>query len=251
MEDVVVAAAVLTALGEPLEVWDDIEVSEPRSDEVLVQMAASGVCHTDLSMSTGALPKTVDVATAALLGCGVLVVLGCGGVGLNVIQGARLRGAATIIGVDTDEAKLKLAETFGATHNVKAGEADVVAEVRALTDGRGADVAFEVVGASATIDQAVRATRRGGQAVLVGVPGVDVRLAVRALTGIVAAGRTITGCWYGSCDPQRDVAIIVDLYHRGELYLDELIFRRISLTDVNDPLASLNSVQLARTLIEY
>jgi Zn-dependent alcohol dehydrogenase len=215
------------------------------------------------------LPKTVDVATAALLGCGVLtgvgaamntarinsgdavLVLGCGGVGLNVIQGARLRGAATIIGVDTDEAKLKLAETFGATHNVKAGEADVVAEVRALTDGRGADVAFEVVGASATIDQAVRATRRGGQAVLVGVPGVDVRLAVRALTGIVAAGRTITGCWYGSCDPQRDVAIIVDLYHRGELYLDELIFRRISLTDVNDALASLNSVQRARTLIEY
>jgi S-(hydroxymethyl)glutathione dehydrogenase / alcohol dehydrogenase len=369
----VVAAAVLTALGEPLEIWDDIEVSAPSAGEVLVRMVASGVCHTDLSMSTGALPpgplpiilghegsgtvvsvgegvrgigvgdpvvlswlpccgtcyfcsrgqpflcgpgqaassagsmldgglrarrgssalrqmssigtfsemavvpagsvvrlpETIDIATAALLGCGVLtgvgaamrtarvesgdavVVLGCGGVGLNVIQGARLRGAETIIAVDTEETKLAIAKTFGATHTVTAGEADVVAEVRALTDGRGADVAFEVVGASATIDQAVRATRRGGQAVLVGVPDVEVRLVVRALTGIVAAGRTITGCWYGSSDPHRDVPAIVDLYHRGELYLDELISRRIPLKDVNDALASLNSGQLARTLIEY
>src|SRR5688572_19067599 len=158
----------------------------------------------------------VDLRYAALIGCGVLTgvgaaintasirpgdsvaVVGCGGVGLNVIQGARLAGASQIIAVDMVDTKLKLAQEFGATDTVNAGDGDPVAAVKSLTEGRGSDVAFEVIGLQPTIEQAIGMTRRGGETVLVGVPSMMTNINVNPMLGLILTSKTIKGCWYGS-----------------------------------------------------
>src|SRR5438045_8344292 len=156
----------------------------------LFQMAASGTFqeHTIIPASGAVkIPDDVDMKVAALIGCGVLTgvgaalntadirkgdtvaVVGCGGVGLNVIQGARIAGAGEIIAIDMNETKLQMAKEFGATATVNASQGDPVSQVMSMTEERGADVAFEVIGLGPTIDQTITMTRRGGQAILVGV----------------------------------------------------------------------------------
>src|SRR5206468_3957270 len=102
-----------------------------------------------------------------------VAVVGCGGVGLNVIQGARIKGAAEIIAVDMNETKLQMAKDFGATATVNASQGDPVSQVMGMTEQRGADVSFEVIGLEQTIMQTITMARRGGQAILVGVPRMD------------------------------------------------------------------------------
>ncbi len=365
-------AALLTAVGQPLELHDDVELERPRAGEVRVRMAASGVCHSDLNMRDGvlpvclpavlghegagvvtevgpgvadlhpgervliswvpqcgscyfcgrgqphlcrdadtvmvnaglldgtprfrwrgreafqmcgcgtfteetvipvtgavAVPADLDLSVAALLGCGVLTgvgaalntasitegdvvaVLGCGGVGLNVVQGARLAGAGTIVAIDTNPDKLALAEAMGATHAVDASRSNPVSAVMSLSGERGADVAFEVIGLAPTIEQVVAMTRRGGQAVLVGIPSIDVMVSIPAWVGLILQGKTITGCWYGSADVRRDVPRLIDLYRKGELLLDELVSRRIDLADVNDAFRAMTAGEVARSVIVY
>ena len=283
-------AAIATAVGAPLEIVD-VDVADPKAGEVRLEMGASGVCHSDLSVVNGTLPialpavlghegagtitavgegvdrprasattsscpgypsaasatcasttrascarsariasmsgglldmtsrvsrdgtpvsvmaasgtfaeeivipaigavkidKDVPITAGALIGCGVLTgfgaavntasirkgdtvaVIGCGGVGLNVIQGAKHAGAERIIAVDMVDGKLSTAQKFGATDVVNPStDGDAVAKVMELSGGRGADVAFEVIGLGPTIEQALQMTRRGGQAVIVG-----------------------------------------------------------------------------------
>jgi Zn-dependent alcohol dehydrogenase len=206
---------------------------------------------------------------AALIGCGVLTgvgaalntadikkgdtvaVVGCGGVGLNVIQGARIAGAREIIAVDMNETKLQMAKEFGATATVNASQADAVSEVMSMTEQRGADVAFEVIGLQQTIDQTITMTRRGGEAVLVGVPKMDAMVSVPAFLGLVVSEKTIKGCWYGSSNVQQDVPKLIDLYKKGDLKLDELISRTIPLDQVNDAFTAMQTGEVARTVIEY
>src|SRR5919202_5091875 len=155
----------------------------------LFQMAAS-VTFSEKTIipAIGAvkIPNDVDMKVAALIGCGVLTgagaamntanirkgdtvaVVGCGGVGLNVIQGARIAGAGHIIAIDMNETKLQMAKEFGATATVNASQTDPVSQVMSMTEERGADVAFEVIGLGPTIDQTVNMPRRGGQSILVG-----------------------------------------------------------------------------------
>ena len=186
----------------------------------------------------------VDLRYAALIGCGVLTgvgaalntanirkgdtvaVVGCGGVGLNVIQGARIAGAEKIIAVDMFESKLKMAEQFGATDLVKADEGDAVAKVTELTGGRGADVAFEVIGLGPTIEQTINMTRNGGEAILVGVPRMDVMLNLNAAFTFLYLAKTVKGCWYGSSNVREDVPKLLELYKEGELKLEELDLAR-------------------------
>src|SRR5213075_389039 len=99
-----------------------------------------------------------------------VAVVGCGGVGLNVIQGARIKGAGEIIAIDMNETKLGMAKQFGATATGNASQAYAVSVVMDMTSQRGADVAFEVIGLAPTIEQSTRMSRRGGETVLVGVP---------------------------------------------------------------------------------
>jgi S-(hydroxymethyl)glutathione dehydrogenase / alcohol dehydrogenase len=121
----------------------------------------------------------------------------------------------------------------------------------ALTGQRGADVVFEVVGLQRTIDQAVAMTRRGGQAVLVGLPGLDVMVSVPAFFGLVLAGKTITGCWYGSSTAGEHVPGLVELYRSGQLKLAELVSRTVELDGVNDALNRLRHGTGARTVVRY
>jgi Zn-dependent alcohol dehydrogenase len=215
------------------------------------------------------IPDDMPLDVAALLSCAVLTgvgaalntatvrpgdsvaVVGCGGVGLNVVQGARIAGAEVIVAVDVHPAKLAAAASLGATATVDASQVDPVNAVRDLTGQRGADVAFEALGRGATIDQVVEMTRRGGQAVLVGIPRMDVLLTLPAMLGVVLAERTIKGCWYGSSDIRRDVPRLVELYRDGRLRLDELVSRRIDLSEVNDALAAMKAGDRARSVIVY
>ncbi len=238
----------------------------------LYQMAASGT-FSELAVvpAVGAvrIPDDVPFALAALIGCGVLTgvgaalrtadvhagatvaVVGCGGVGLNVVQGARIRGAERIIAVDLQPAKLALAEELGATHLVHAGASEAVARVRELTGERGVDVAFEAIGLPATIDATIAMARRGGQAVLVGIPGMEVVVELPAFLGLVLAAKTVRGCWYGSSNTHTDVAHLVELHRGGQLHLEPLVSRTIGLGEVNQALAALAAGEVARTVIEH
>ena len=215
------------------------------------------------------IPKDLDLKAAALIGCGVLTgvgaamntasirkgdtvaVVGCGGVGLNVIQGARIAGAGEIIAVDMNETKLQLAKDFGATVTINASEGDPVSKVMELSGQRGADVAFEVIGLQQTIDQTITMARRGGQAILVGVPRMDVMVTMPAFIGLVLSEKTVKGCWYGSSNVQRDVPKLVELYQKGELKLDELISREIKLEEVNEAFDAMKTGEVARSVIVY
>jgi Zn-dependent alcohol dehydrogenase len=235
-------------------------------------MAASGTfSEYSIIPAIGAvkIPDDVPFPVAALIGCGVLTgagaalntariargdtvaVVGCGGVGLNVIQGARIAGADRIIAVDQNETKLAMAKQFGATDSVNASQVSAVSGVMDLTEQRGADVAFEVIGLQQTIDDVITMTRRGGQAILVGVPRMEVMVQLPAFMGVVLQEKTIKGCWYGSSNVHRDVPKLVDLYKKGELKLDELISREIALKDVNEAFDAMKTGEIARSVIVY
>jgi len=213
------------------------------------------------------LPKTFPLDRAALLGCAVMtgyggavhagrtrpgdsvVVIGCGAVGLNAIQGARIAGASTIVAVDVNPRKLVLAQEFGATHVVDAGAADPVAVVRDLTRGRGADVAIEAAGQNITVRQALEASRPGGRVVILGktAVGAEVRLPFSSLMG----EREIVRTSYGMSRPRVDFPKLAELYLRGELHLDELISMRLPLAEINDGFAELASGNVARAMVVF
>jgi len=205
---------------------------------------------------------------AALVGCGVVTgvgavcnsahvepgasvaVVGCGGVGLAAIQGARLAGAAPIIAVDRVASKLALARTCGATDVVDAAAGDAVQAVRELTGGRGADYAIEVVGTGATIRQAFDMTRRAGTVTIVGAGRFDDMVEIGAMTMMVDA-KTIRGCVYGATDPRRDFPEMVRLHRAGRLDLDALVTRRIVLAELEDAFRAMEAGEVARSVIVY
>jgi S-(hydroxymethyl)glutathione dehydrogenase/alcohol dehydrogenase len=119
-----------------------------------------------------------------------------------------------------------MAKEFGATHTVNASEGDPVAAAMAV-NGRGADVAFEVIGLGATMEQAINTARAGGQVILVGVPRMDVILNLNAAFTWLYLAKTIKGCWYGSSNVHRDVPKLLELWRKGELKLKELISKEI------------------------
>ncbi|MET9327610.1 Zn-dependent alcohol dehydrogenase [Tsukamurella sp. NPDC003166] len=211
------------------------------------------------------IPDEVPLTSAALLGCGVLTgfgasvktggvrvgdsvaVIGCGGVGLNAVQGARVAGATTIVAIDMHDERLELARKLGATDTVKAGP-DVVKQVRALTSKRGVDVAVEVVGRQETVNQAVAMIRRGGDAVLVGAgPGVGVD---DVLNNVVMAGKNIHGCLYGSARVKDDIPMLVDLYRSGSLLIDQLVTETFPFTEINAAVDYCSGEQGARAVVE-
>ena len=243
-----------------------------RGGEPLLQMAAAGTfSESTIIPAIGAVKIDPDIPlkAAALIGCGVLTgfgaavntadirsndtvaVIGCGGVGLNVIQGAKHAGAARIVAIDMVESKLTLAKEFGATDVVNAGQAEAVPQVQELTEGRGADVSFEVIGLKQTAEQAFEMTRRGGQAIMVGVPAMEARLEIDLAFGLVFGEKQLRGCWYGSSNTHRDVPMLAGLYQQGKLRLDELISREIRLDDVNGALEAMGAGEVARSVIVY
>ena len=203
---------------------------------------------------------------AALLGCGVITgvgavtnrakvrigqtvaVIGCGGVGLNAIQGARLSGASRIIAIDTNPAKLALARQFGATDVVPGGE-DAVQEVLDLTGG-GVDFAFEVIGLPATARQALMMCRKSGAAVLVGVHKSGSELSFPASAMFQRELRVMTSTM-GSSPFQVLIPQLAQLYLSGQLMLDELVSQRIALADINRGYAQMIAGEVARSVIIF
>jgi S-(hydroxymethyl)glutathione dehydrogenase / alcohol dehydrogenase len=363
---VAVRAGVLYAVGEPI-VVEELELDPPREGEVLVRLAASGVCHSDLHMALGIhrvpmpavighegagiveevgpgvdhvrpgdhvlltwLPycgrcrkclrgrpylcenmawsdagtmmdgsvrlhrdgvpifhnttssfaerSVVPAQTAlrvdpdlpltelALMGCAVMTgvgaalntaavrpgetvaVVGCGGVGLNVVQGAAIAGACRIVAVDIAPRKLELARALGATDTVEGGGESVAEEVQELTRG-GVDHAFEALGRPETIALAAQLTGPGGQTVVVGMAPPDARVPVNALE-LTVGERAIRGSWYGSCRPTVDFPILLDLYRSGKLRLD-LLVTPCTLDDVNDAFRAMESGEVARSVIVF
>lgn len=356
-------AAVLPGLNMPLEVRDDVEVGEPGPGEVKIAIAASGICHSDLSAQNGTLPMPLpcvpghegageivavgehvhDVKTgdhvivswlppcgkcrrciegqpqlclthllgfiadpkftrgsekipgfagtgtfaeemivpsyaavpipadvpldvASLIGCGVMtgvgaaintaqvrpgssvVVFGCGGVGLSVIQGARIAGAAEIVAVDLLESKLEMAPRFGATHVSSPDGLDSLKTQ--ITGGEGFDYAFEVVGLPVTIRQAWEATRRGGTTVVVGAGSMTAMVEFSAYE-LFFMERKLLGSLYGSANVNTDFGRLIRLWREGKLDLEGLITQRIDLADVNEAFEALKRGEVLRSVIEF
>jgi len=205
---------------------------------------------------------------AALLGCGVLtgvgavirnaqvrpgetvLIVGCGGVGLAAVQGARLSGASRIIAADPSPSARDRALTSGATHVVDAAASDVPTAVRDLTDGHGADHGIEVVGRSSTIRTAYDATRRGGIVTVVGAGTFDDGVTFPALS-LMADAKQIRGSVFGSTDPDRDLPPLVDLALRGALDVNALVSRRIGLADVESAFAAMTAAEVARSVVVF
>ena len=241
-------------------------------DGALHQMACLGTYGNEAivpEISVVKIPQDVPLDQAALIGCGVLTgmgaalntadiqegdtvaVIGCGGVGLNVIQGAKIAGASKIIAVDMFDSKLEMAKEFGATHTVNAGEGDPVSAVTQLADGRGADVSFEVIGLGETIEQAINMARPGGEVVIVGVPRMEVMVTLNAAFTWLYLAKTIKGCWYGSTDVNRDVPKLLELWKEGKLKLSELISKEIEIENINEAFDDMQAGTVARSVIRH
>jgi NDMA-dependent alcohol dehydrogenase len=363
-------AAVLYEAGRKFEIRD-VDVAAPRAGEVLVRMAAGGVCHSDLHVMTGHLaaplpailghegagvvaevgpgvtsvragdhviplwrvscgecehcsggrpalcaagleirrtgrlldgtsrftadgaeikhfngvstfsaysviperavlriPDDLPLDRAALLGCAVItgvgavfncakvrpgssvVVVGTGGVGLNVVQGAAMAGAEKIIAVDLHDRKLEFAKQFGATHGVNASAGDPVAAVRELTGGRGVDYAFEVIGLPTTMRQAYDCLAKRGLCVVVGVSPFTAEVSVPVMS-LVFEERMLTGSIYGSARPRHEIPKLIDLYRAGKLKLDELLTRSYPFKQINEAYEALERGEVARSVVLF
>jgi S-(hydroxymethyl)glutathione dehydrogenase/alcohol dehydrogenase len=363
-------AAVCHRRGEPVQV-EDVELDPPREGEVLLRMAASGVCHSDYSVLTGVmpmklpcvlghegtgfveevgpgvkhvapgdrvvlswvttcgecfycrqgqpnlcdlggkinlhhrmpdgtsrlhkdgedlqsfsalgtmaeravvpaqavvkLPADAPLEKAALIGCSVMTgagavwhtagvragssvaAFGAGGVGLNVIQAAAITGAARIVAVDVHASKLETARAFGATDVVDGSSQDPVAAIRDLTEGRGADYAFEAIGRKKTIEQAYAAVRRGGTCVVIGI-GPRTETVELNVFMLPVLEKRLLGCWYGGAHVQRDLPRLFELYRAATLKLDELVTRRYRLDEVNQAFADMEAGRNARGIIVF
>ncbi|GIG59368.1 S-(hydroxymethyl)mycothiol dehydrogenase [Longispora fulva] len=209
-----------------------------------------------------------EPAVAGLLGCGVMAglgaalntgavsrgdsvaVIGCGGVGNAAIAGARLAGAATIIGVDVDARKLDWARQLGATHTVLSGATDVVEAIRELTGGFGADVVIDAVGRPETYTQAFYARDLAGTVVLVGVPTPDMRVDL-PLLDVFGRGGALKSSWYGDCLPSRDFPTLIDLYLQGRLDLGAFVSERIAPDGVEEAFARMSRGEVLRSVVEF
>jgi S-(hydroxymethyl)glutathione dehydrogenase/alcohol dehydrogenase len=214
-----------------------------------------------------AIPKDMPFAPASLIGCAVVTgigavvntagvtagksvaVIGTGGVGLNSIQGAALAGASPIIAIDVSPVKLKAAKRFGATHGVLA-KGDVAKEVKALTDGRGADYVFVTVGAKPAIEQAFKLARRRGSVVLVGMPASGTSATFDPVY-LAYDEQRIIGSRMGSTRLQIDVPKIVELYKQGRVKLDELVTRTYPLSQINEAMDAVVQGKALRNVIVF
>lgn len=231
----------------------------------------STACFADFAVvaeeGAAVVPADVKFEALATLGCAVItgigavanaarveagasvVVIGAGGVGLNVVQGARLADCEKIIAVDTRRAPLALALEFGATDALESTD-NVTEQVVALTRGRGADYVFDTVGMPETLTRALRFARKGGTVVLTGLSRTDARASF-PLFPFVMQEKRLLGSVYGSGQPLRDIPRLVELHREGKLKLHELATRTYRLEEVNDALSALASGEGARGVIRW
>jgi S-(hydroxymethyl)mycothiol dehydrogenase len=206
-------------------------------------------------------------SVAGLLGCGVMAgfgaavntggvgrgdsiaVIGCGGVGMAAVAGAKVAGAARIIAVDIDERKLEWARQLGATDTVNSRDTDPVEAVRSLTGGFGADVVVDAVGRPETYRQAFYARDLAGTVVLVGVPTPELTIDL-PLIDVFGRGGALKSSWYGDCLPSRDFPALIDLYLQGRFDLGAFVSETIALEDVEAAFAKMQRGEVLRSVVE-
>ncbi|MCK9495440.1 MAG: Zn-dependent alcohol dehydrogenase [Dehalococcoidia bacterium] len=237
-----------------------------NGEPVSAMTNVGGFAEYSITPATGLVkvPDDVSLDIAALVGCSVttgygavvntaqvrpgssVAVIGAGGVGLNIIQSARLAGAERIIAVDMAEHKLATAREFGATDVVNAKEDDPIVKVRELTGG-GADYTFEAIGLKVTAEQAYEMAGRGGTAVIVGmIPPTD---QLTIASSIWLQEKTLKGSFYGSARFQLDMPRILNLYRQGKLNLDALVSRRYPLAEINEAFDALRAGEVSRSVL--
>ncbi len=207
---------------------------------------------------------SIPLDVVSLIGCGVttgvgaaintaqirpgssVAVIGCGGVGIAAIQGARIAGAAEILAIDTIERKLAMAKKFGATHTCLAK--DVEAAKQQITAGEGFDYTLECVGHPVTIRQCYDLARRGGVAVVVGVGGLAQQVTFSAFE-LFYAEKTLKGSMYGSANVRVDFPRLLRLWKAGKLDLEGMITRRMPLEDVNEAFRAMQAGEVIRSVL--
>jgi len=245
-----------------------LRATDPAGRE-LYQFASLGTLAEEIivpDIATVPVPDDVSFAAAALVGCGVLTgvgavlnrarlragdtvaVIGCGGVGLNVVQAATMVGAGAVIAVDREPSKLQLAQTLGATALIDARDTDVRQAIEQATDGRGVDVAFECVGSGELVRLAWDVVSISGTVVAIGVAAGDEVVSLPAQE-LAVSEKTLMSCLYGSSRPRLDMARYLQLYRQGKLRLDELVTRRYPLADVASAFADLHASRNARGVV--
>jgi S-(hydroxymethyl)glutathione dehydrogenase/alcohol dehydrogenase len=224
-------------------VLPEIAVAKIRSDAPFDK-----VCYIGCGVTTGigAVIWTAKVEPGARV-----VVFGLGGIGLNVIQGARLVGAAQIVGVDTNPSKRGLAEKFGMTDfvNPKEVQGDLVAHLVELTGG-GADYSFECIGNVNTMRQALECCHKGwGVSTIIGVAGAGQEIATRPFQ--LVTGRVWKGSAFGGARGRTDVPMIVDWYMDGRINIDDLVTHTLPLTRINEGFDLMHEGKSIRAVVEY
>ncbi|KAI9015356.1 alcohol dehydrogenase class III [Hyaloraphidium curvatum] len=210
--------------------------------------------------------KSIGLDRCAIVGCAVttgvcaainagkvemgstVAVVGCGGVGLNVVQGARLVNASTIIAIDLLDSKLDFAKEFGATHVVNGNGVDVVAEVMKICPG-GVEYAFDAIGNSKVFEQIIAMIRPGGTAVEVGIAPIQQMASVNPFS-LALMEKTVKGTIYGGARYEVDMTRMLSLYKQGRLKLDELISKTITLEEINEGFDMLKAGGVARAVIK-
>ncbi len=213
------------------------------------------------------IPGDVDLGIACVIGCAVqtgvgavlntakveegatVVVLGAGGIGISVTQGAVVAGASTIVVVEPDEDRRKAALGFGATHVIDPNANDLATVGFDLTSV-GFDYAFESAGKAALIELGINVIRPGGTVVCVGAPPIEEGISIPGVVGFTAAEKQIKGCLLGSVHSQRDVPRLVALWQAGRLDLDAMVTARYPLEKINEAVAGARSLAGLRTVID-
>jgi S-(hydroxymethyl)glutathione dehydrogenase/alcohol dehydrogenase len=211
------------------------------------------------------IPDEINFEIAALMGCAVttalglinndaevkigqsIAVLGCGGVGLNVVQGAAMVSANPIIAIDIYDHKLEMARQFGATHVINSGRSDLREEIRKITGAAGVDVFIENTGLVRLIEQAYELTAKTGRTILVGVPRHDQDITIHSLP--LHFGRILQGCEGGHTNPTTDLPRYLRLHRVGKLKLDGLVTHRYPFEKINDALEKTRSGEAGRCMI--
>src|SRR6267142_1065013 len=299
-----IRAAVAHKAGAPLTI-ETVQLQGPKAGEVLVEIKATGICHTDEFTRSGSDPEGLFPAILGHEGAGVVVDAGpgvgsvkkgdhviplytpecrqceyclsgktnlcqairttqgqgvmpdgssrfsLGGIGLNVVQGARLAGANMIVGVDLNPARKNLAEKFGMTHFVNPKEAgkDLVAHLVNLTKG-GADYSFECIGNVEVMRQALECCHKGwGVSVIIGVAGAGQEIKTRPFQ--LVTGRVWKGTAFGGAKGRRDVPKIVDWYMEGKINIDDLITHKLKLADINEGFDLMHAGRSIRSVVVY
>ncbi|HEV8295656.1 MAG TPA: Zn-dependent alcohol dehydrogenase [Acidimicrobiales bacterium] len=197
-----------------------------------------------LQTGVGAVLNTAKVEEGA-----TVLIMGLGGIGISVVQGARVAGASRIIVSDPNGARRDASTHFGATDVLDPTVDDVVAETQRLTGGIGVDYAFDAAGHARLIETGIAATRRGGTTVCVGAPAADQSVTINPAVMLIVTEKKLLGCLYGSANAHREVPRLLSLWRRGALDLESMISYRRPLAEINDGLDDLRAGRGIRTVL--